>query len=250
MGGAGRAAGESEGHLLNPASLAHLKSYSIDGGYRYQSLEEKGGVRDWFVNVADGSEGSLFLAGATYVNAQKKINGLLIDEEDLLVSVGGFIAEGLSLGLQAQMWSQEAPHASEIVIYQLSFGMLYVPAESFGIGFVAYHFLDDHEPGLRPELGLGFHYLLEPIFRLRFDVEYPTKYNPDKKGILMLGSETLFMSGLKPRIGTKIDDVAKRSYLTLGLGWDGPKFAINYSFEKDVRTQGYHRQSIDLNLVF
>lgn len=250
MGGAGRAAGESEGHVLNPASMVHLKNFSIDGGYRYQSLEDLGGVRDYSINVVDGSEGNLFRAGIAYVNSEKKYNGILTSEEDYILSFGGFVAEGLSLGGQVQRWSQRLPYAEEQVIYQYSMGALYIPAENFGVGLVSYNMLDDHEPQLKPEIGLGLHYLYEPVFRARFDISYPLKYNPEKKGIIMLGTETLFISGFKPRLGAKFDDVSKKTFLTAGLGWDGPKFAINYAFEKDIRTKDQIRQSFDLNLIF
>ncbi len=250
MGGAGRAAGESEGHLLNPASLAHLKGYNLDGGYRYESHEDLGGTRDWSVNIADGSSESLFLGGFSYINSEQKLNGQITDIEDYVLSVGGFVIEGLSLGVQAQRWSRRPPSLSEQIIYQGSAGLLYTPLENFGMALVTYNFLDEHEPQLRPELALGLHYLYEPIFRARLDVSYPTKYNPNKKGIIMIGTETLFLSGFKPRFGAKFDDVAKKTILTAGVGWEGPKFAINYAFEKDVRTKDQHRQSFDLNMFF
>lgn len=251
MGGAGRAAGGVEGHLLNPASLVHIRNYNVGGLYSFNSVEDVSSGRDVGVNIADGNEEALFRAGFAYINRDSKVPQDRVTEDNYIVSVAGWVLDSLSVGLQGHRWSGKPAYSEETVIYQASAGMLFTPIESLGIGLTAHNILDDHKPStLRPEIGLGMQYLYEELFRVRLEGVYPTKWNPDQKAILMLGTETLMGYGLRLRMGARLDDVSKKTFGTAGLGWQGPRFSVSYAYEKDVRAKDTFRQTFDLNVGF
>lgn len=251
MGGAGRASSGSESHLLNPATVAHLQSYHIDYYYRFARLESQGSTRDWSVNVADGNQDSLIRAGFAYINTQR--NGLgdsRFREENFILSLGGFVYEQLALGIQAHYWAEHGPQQPKDILYQFSTGVVWNPSEVTGIALVFHNMLDKHEPVLRPEVGTGFVYIYEEIFRARLDLIQPQKFNPNKKGIIALGAESAFPIGFRFRFGARWDDVQKQTWLTGGLAFEGPRLALGFSYEKDTQTRFYDRQSFDLKLVF
>lgn len=250
MGGAGRAAGSADSHILNPATLVHVKGYQLGYQYAFHSREQRGILRDWTINIADGNTEAFFRGGATYLNREIKVQGVKTRTENYLVSVGNFLMDNVSIGVQGQYWIETPEGVAKSTFFQSSFGVLYIPVENVGLAFVSNNFLKEHRAGVRPELGFGLHYLYEEIFRLRFDIIYPTKHNAMKKGVLMLGGESLFANDLSFHFGGRLDDIAKENWFTLGVGWDGPRLRMAYAFEKNLKTAKEIRQSFDLSLFF
>ena len=239
-----------EVHFLNPAALAFGNEYHLGFYHRFEQNVTPVTQRDWGLLVVDTHEDVTIPAGFSYVNVEKNLNGVRNAEEDYQLSLGLRVHEQMALGLTVHRWLQRPQNGAEDALTQLGLGMMFSPLQAVSLGAVAYNVLDDHRPEVRPEMALAGQYQFEDLFRFNIDGIYPTKYNPQKKGILMAGGETLFSNGMRFRFGGRWDDVANKAYGAVGVGWDGPRLAMDWAYEQDMRQNEQFRQSFDLRVFF
>lgn len=249
-GGAGRGSALGpDAHFLNPAGLSFLKGLLANYYYRYEEFPEHDRTKDWAVQLTDAHEGALVPAAFSYLATDRLESGARIEETSYQLSLAFRIIERLSLGLVGQRWEQIRPNIPVEEIWQMGFGVLGYPMDGFSVGFTAKNVLDEHTRYVRPEVGLGTEIFYQDLFRFRLDGIYPTKFNPNRKGIIGTGFEMLFESGMRMRLGSRWDDVENSAKGTVGLGWEGPNLSFQYSIERDYRVERL-RQSFDLRSAF
>lgn len=249
-GGAGRGSALGpDAHFMNPAGLAFLQGFFANYLYRYEDFSTNDGVGEWAVQITDAHEGVWAPGALSYQKGSRLISGQRFEETNYQLSVASRIVERFAIGVQGRRWEFTNPGGSTEEIWNFGVGTLVYPLDGWSLGFTSNNILDDHSPYLRPELALGTEVFYQDLFRFRADGIYPTKFNPRKKGILAVGFETLFESGMRLRGGSRWDDVENTARWTAGLGWEGPRLSLHYSFERDFRTERF-RQSFDLRGSF
>jgi hypothetical protein len=66
----------------------------------------------------------------------------------------------------------------------------------------------------------------------------------------MSGLETYLNKFMITRIGFQNDNKNSRELLTAGLGFKGPRFAINYGYQGNILISSDYRHSVDLEIPF
>lgn len=251
LGGAGVAAlSSAESVFMNPAQLAHLKGYTVAGYRSERHTRNVGSEQDWALGVVDVTPGVLVPGGLSYVTRKYHLTGFVADEQDLTLNVGNKMGSVLSWGARARYFTSKPWGENGVSIFTGGFGLLYTPLNNLGFGLMSDNVFDTHSPSLRPVTTLGVNYLVDTIVGFRADLAYPHKSNPDKKGIIMIGSELTPRADLAVRLGSRIDDHMKQNFLTAGLGWQTPRFAVDFAFERRLQSTDDHAYSADLRFDF
>lgn len=259
IGGAGRAAVDpSEAHLLNPASLGHLQRYYISGSYAYGGHESGGDFDQWGIILADGTFGTLIPGALSYHRRTTHLptGGRSYTEQDLQIAIGKLILPQLSLGLTGhRLYFKSSSEGTEHIQNNVHIGALYTPLPQLGLGFTVHDVLpaDDNVPvGVQvvPTFGFGAHYMLQEILRLRFDLARPDKFNPGQRTNVMAGLETYFHPKFAFRLGGEWKETADQMNITTGAGYKGPRLSLDYTYQKDLRSDLDGRHMFDLWLPF
>ncbi len=251
LGGAGVAAlSSAESAFMNPAQLAHLKGYFVAGYRSERHTRNVGSEQEWALAVVDVTPGVLIPGGLTYVSRKYHLTGFAGDEQDLTLNIGNKLGSVLSWGTRVRYFNSKPWGAGEVTIFTGGFGLLYTPLNNLGFGLTSDNILDNHSASIRPTTTLGANYIFDTIISFRADVCYPHKSNPDRKGIIMLGTELTPRDDVGVRLGTRIDDQIKQNFVTAGLGWQSPRFAIDFAFERRLQSADDHAYSADLRFDF
>lgn len=256
-GGAGRAAIDpGESAFLNPASIALIRRYNISAYYDLGKHPGDGNHHLWGLSLADGSPGSLIAGAFTYVRKKTdQPGGVNLTQQDIQIALAGSPIERLAIGIAGHRLTDQISNPSlpgtEFNQMNAHIGLLFVPFQNFGVGFVAYDFLptDDSVPvsvRLRPTHALGLNYVYENSFRARLDLVRPDTMNEGRRIDVMAGIETFLNENFAARVGGKWQETEDRTYFTTGFGYIGPRLSFDYSFQKDVRIGDNDRHLIDL----
>jgi hypothetical protein len=237
-GGTGRAAVESgDAALLNPATLVHLP-----GHYLYSSFSND----EYAFSIGDNSGESLFPAALGYV--QKETSQALGDliQQDLTLSLAEFVADQWAFGITGHYLQQKLPNSSYRQT-NADIGLLYTPNSNVGLALVAYNIFGENTEipenfRVRRSLVAGFNYIYRSTVRLRLDVS--------TEQVFMSGLETYLNKFMITRIGFQNDNKNSRELLTAGLGFKGPRFAINYGYQGNILISSDYRHSVDLEIPF
>jgi len=252
LGGAGRAATSPlESSHLNPATLALLTGYYFGALYSAESEGVNSGASKYHLAVSDANEDVAFPASLTYSKVIISEEGKRdVNEQEIQIGFGKSIAPNLAIGASVKRLSEDSLNGPSLADYNGSFGFLLIPTASLGIGLVFDDVLNSPDISMNPVVGAGIQYLLLDVARLRVDWDQPQKSNPDRKGEMMVGLESLFLGeGFSLRAGEKWDQYHGRQLGSLGLGWQGPKLGIDYAYEKDLDSTDF-RHLVDLSLQF
>ncbi len=251
LGGAGVAAlSSAESAFLNPAHLPYLRGYDVGAFRSERHTRGVGSERDWALSLVDVTKGVMLPGAFTYVSRSYDIQGYRSDQQDFALNLGDRITPNLSWGARVRYFRTVTQGRSDESLFNGGIGLLFAPMREFGIGLMADNILDSHTQTLRPVTTIGAHYLYQDFFRIRADLAFPTKSNPDRKAIIMTGLEILPRPDIAFRFGGRIDDQIKQNFLTAGLGWDGPRLGIDYAFEKRLDASDDHAHSLDLRVHF
>lgn len=253
LGGAGRAAVVStESGEMNPATLYHLRGWHMGFIYGAESEGTAAGSNKYHFILSDASEDVAFPASVSYSQVSRFETGQNdIDERELRVAAGFKILDNLSMGVAAKRYSQEVVGRTGVKAdYNGTVGFLYNPMRYLGFGLVFDDFIETREIAFNPLIGAGVHYQFRRVVRARLDVSQPQKDNPNRRYILAYGIESLFTGQrFKLRVGQRHDMWLEKRYVSTGLGWDGPRLALNYAYEKDIDREDF-RHLIDMKIQF
>jgi hypothetical protein len=96
-------------------------------------------------------------------------------------------------------------------------------------------------------VGVGTHWLLGDVLRVRADYQKQIEENPEDRGQFMGGFESLSFQWMRLRAGWFEDGLADLRGLTLGWGFDGPRLKLNVSGQ--FPQKGEERYGVDMQVV-
>lgn len=238
-GGTGRAAIEAgDVSFLNPAALVHLQGHHFFSSFAKDEMA---------VTLSDNTRDSAFPGAIAFVKKQKTFSAGKTDEMDLSFSVAEFGFEKFAMGITGHYIEHRIKDGESYHRMNGDLGFIYTPAAHIGLGLVAYNLITDNsdipeELRTKPTVGAGFNYIYRATWRGRLDV--------DSESVLMAGLETYVTRYFITRFGYSDDLDDERQLLTAGLGFKGPRFAINYAYEGNPQNSSDYRHSVDLAVPF
>lgn len=252
-GGAGRGAVDpGEASYLNPASVAHLQQYYFSTHWHNGNYGVGGDQSNYGLALADGLQGSLIPGAFTYTRKLVELPGVSANFQDLAATLAGFPMRHVSLGVTAHRL-QSTVNNVEDVQTNVHVGLLIIPVPYLGIGIVGNDLVNSSEtisPVARVNrtYGIGAHVMMSPMFRLRLDASQPELQSgyQGRRTDVMGGLETFFNPVLAFRLGSQWLETRDQTNVTAGLGYRGPRLSLDYTFQKDVRSDGGARHLVDL----
>lgn len=256
MGGAGRAAVDPvESHFRNPAVVPHapqidMGAYYQDGYRAKQTHETTLGV-----SMVDNTDEIICPGAIGYLQNRRTFPGLQVNEKYIQGSLGSFVVPKLSFGLAGVYVAHDVENGKSYTQWDGILGLLYTPNSNLGLALTYSYFMNPPEDlpkilRLMPTVSLGAHYIYEDFLRLRLDVSRQEQDNVDKELIIESGIETRMPPFFVLRLGSQWNDIERRSYITAGLGFDGPRLKIDYSFQKMRGEEGYTMHGVDMRVAF
>lgn len=256
MGGAGVASSDaSETVFLNPASIAHAPDFEAGAFYKegYLTNTEQN-RRDLGLSFVDNSKGILVPGALSYFKSRAgAVGGPSAEAQLWQAAIGFFILRNLSLGVSLYRLQQNIDQGAEHIQWNSSVGVTYAASRNLGFGFAYYNFVK--RPGgiplfLRqlPGWRFGVNYGFSDILRLRADLQMHLEENQEQRAQILYGMEVKSLKFLSLRVGHRLDDVNKLSFVTAGIGFDGPRLKMNYSFEKNTRGNFGAMHGVDIRI--
>lgn len=244
--GTGRASVEASAiHDLNPAMLVHLQGRDF-----HSALLSDG----WTIGMTDNSFDNIVPAALGYrVSKTTPDHQDELIAKDLRLTLCGFLGSSVSVGVtgKQQTWEQ-GPFNWQQVNADVGLGWIATP--KLGVGVVisdVYGERDELPVSLRTPMrtAVGLNYLYQESIRLRADVVSAAR-NDFKRPELLLGYESSLTQYFLVRFGYGIDHERDREFGAAGLGFDLPRFHVNYGFQARAKGDVEDRHSIDLGIPF
>ncbi len=253
IGGAGRGAVDpAEASYLNPASVAHLQQYYFSAHYHTGNYGVDGDRSNFGVQLADGMQGSVIPGAFSYTKKLIELPGVSATIQDFAVTLAGFPMRHVSLGVTGHRAMSSVP-AREDTQDNVHVGLLVIPVPYLGLGFVVNDALNSSDTipavlRLNRTYSLGAHVMMTPTFRLRLDASQPERQlgYEGRRTDVMGGLETFFTPEWMFRVGSQWQETRDQTNVTTGLGYRGPRLSFDYTFQKDVRSEGGARHLVDL----
>ncbi|MCB0391381.1 MAG: hypothetical protein KDD58_08820 [Bdellovibrionales bacterium] len=257
VGGAGVASAEVvESTFLNPASLAHAPTFV--GGVFYQDgwLDGVNHNTDLAVNLVDNSDGVIFPGALGFVQRRMNYYGeKAVDKRLWHLSLGNFVVPKFSAGLSFHY--MEADREGESFDrFNMTAGFLWNPHPDWGFGLVYYNLIepDDKIPLYFRDLSkvsLGALFVASRFLRVRMDISSQVQFNTNNDLQLKGGLESYLNRFFILRVGWRTDSLIKQDTLTAGFSFVGPKFTIDYAYQKsqeEAEKGALH--SVDMSVPF
>lgn len=255
LGGAGRAGIDSaEAALLNPALLPLVRNYEFEGYYRDGELDPDQHKTDWGLGAADNRSDVLFPGALNYIHLHDaNVAGAPADGELWHVAVARRIFD-ISVGLSGYMLTYNV-NGQSYRQFNYNLGTLWMITPDIGVAYVLNNIAkpgSDVPQELRQDLqqGVGFLASIWEIARIRFDITRNEVNNPDQRLVYMAGFENQMSAYGIFRMGYRLDDQNDQRYLTAGIGFNGPRLKLDYTFEKNLEGTSEALHSVDMRIPF
>ncbi len=248
-GMSGRAAVDiGDSTFLNPASVVHIRNMAFSFHYLNASDGLLADDQSIALTFTDNSGNSIVPASFGYVQKSvdySRLSGQIVKERDFHLSMAQFVVRQFSFGL--------AIHRAEFTVEDTKYGqnnadigVLYTPFDNFGVGFVVYEMLtgDGDLPSStqrKARQALGLNHIYKSFLRTRLDMVF------GDISATSLGIESFLNKFLIARAGYFSGDY---NILSAGLGFEGPKFRLNYAYQMGQGTSDLKAHSIDFVLPF
>lgn len=237
-GGTGRATVEpGDVSFLNPGTMVHLK-----GRHFFSSFAEN----QFAASLSDNTKDSAMPAAFAFVKKTSDVSLGKLEESDMALTLAEFATEKWAMGVTGHYREQKLPNSSYRQT-NADIGFIYTPRANIGVALVGYNLFGE-DTGAPEELrrktsaGAGFNYIHNRMVRFRLDATTESE--------VMGGLETYVNNFLVSRLGYYNDTNDNRELLTAGLGFNGPRFALNYAYEGNPKESGDYRHSVDLGIPF
>jgi hypothetical protein len=225
-----------EAHFLNPAVVPFTKGTTFDFAFQEGALTTGSPFNTYAVTIVDNEKDNLFAAGLGFVQRRQSLPGDTLTDQDISVSMGYALNSGVGLGIFGHKLTRSANLARTFSKFNMGVGSLFIPIENLGVAVVGYDLLNDEDQDLVPSVGVGAHYIIFKMMRLRADVTRQEKRNPDRKGAVGLGMELDLSEGFYFRTGFQWDDFRAKNYWTGGAAWQGPRLSVAYAIKLNTLT--------------
>lgn len=239
--------------FLNPATLVHLKGYQITTSFKNSSDQTGQQLSQSLITITDNGYDAIVPASLAAIHRTFTYNGVEVKAKGVKVALSNFLAPQISMGLSISHWQSEMLE-QRYDNSNADFGLLFTPNAEIGLGLVGYNLIPTakttpnrqiEEPGW----GLGANYIYQGFIRVRLDLlsgpqEAPAKYTYQG------GFESFLSDWFVVRLGAQRDDFIGKNRITGGLGFNGPKFQINYAYQMSPQDDSLSAHGVDLVIPF
>lgn len=257
MGGTGRAASDAgESAFLNPALIPLLKNYEFDAYFRDGAADSGQHRNAYGVGAGDNTSDVLFPGAIHYLRLRDMGRANAGTSSELWhLAVGRAATKHFAFGASGYRLSSKVDGDREYVQWNYSLGLLFTFTPDIGMAYVLDHIAKpgSNVPwGLRQDLqqGVGFFASLGELMRVRLDLTRNEVNNPEHRLVYMLGFENVSGEFAIFRTGFRRDDERNQNYLTVGVGFNGPRLKLDYSFEKNLRGSSGALHGVDIRIPF
>ena len=244
--GAGRAAVDvSESPTSNPASIPFRRGYFVTTDYSFLNQGTA-----FNVGLTDNLAETIVPTSMIYT----QVNGKTWDQQDFTqqqgqLEVANFYSKNLSVGLGAR-YQIDQVYSYRYTQTNVLAGGIYRIGDNVGLALVFDNILtpDTYVPSsfrMNQGTSLGANYNYKKILRLKGDIT-TSSTNSLGRPLLAGGFETYLNKFLVLRFGVSKNYETTLDGSSAGLGFIGPKFAVNYAFYNCTEDQTQTRQGIDL----
>lgn len=237
-GGTGRAAVEvADAAFMNAATLVHVKGRSF-----YSSFAEN----QFAISLNDNTPDIMMPAALGFVQKKWDLASGELKESDITLSLAEFATDKWAMGITGHYREQKLEERSYRQT-NADIGFIYTPRPQIGLALVGYNLFGEdtsapEELRRKTTVGAGFNYVVGSSVRFRLDATSESEF--------MGGVETYINRFVISRIGYYNDSDDARQLVTAGMGFNGPKFALNYAYEGNPQESGDYRHSVDLGIPF
>lgn len=230
MGGAGRAAASpADVSYLNPAGIVHIKDFYM-GLHYFDQRDSNGNIGFLYgIMFVDATSDAAIPGAFSYAKRRYADSRGVVSEQHYQFSVSGLVVPGVSVGANFARQVQQIDDGNSYADHNYSVGMLWVPDKNFALAMVGYDLARTEQLRMTPKISIGSHYIYKDLLRLRLDFLKQIEGNPENAWLSMAGFEVPAWEDFFLRAGGRWDDLQRKQYLTLGLGWDGPRLGFDYA---------------------
>lgn len=256
LGGAGRAGLDAnEGAYLNPALISLQPN--AEGVFYFRDGDADSGEHRNYYGASLSEVTDVMLPGQlSYFKSRK--TGILpvgVDEQIWMGSFAYLIQKRFSVGISIYDVQKTQEGFNQTDQWNGAFGAVFLIHPNLGVAYVfenpANASSSIPEPlRLARKHSIGVYYSSPYRMRARLDLTHQEQLNPGGRNNVMAGLETAVQEFALVRVGMRFDELNDRRFITAGLGFNGPKFKIDYSFEKNLERSSGAVHSVDLRMVF
>ncbi len=239
IGGTGRAAVQAgDAMYMNPATIVHLR-----GRHLYSSYNKD----EFMVNFSDNTQESLIPGAIGYLQQKTRALGQEVKQRAFSLALAEFVMDRMTFGIVGHHFTHKLDGGADYQQTNGDLGFLFAPTATVGLGLVVYNVFGERkdvpeEIRLKTSVGAGVNYIYKDFIRLRADAT--------SRSVYMAGMESYMSRWIIARFGYQNDTDNKRELWTVGAGFDGPKFGLNYAYQGNPKLSGDYRHSIDLQIPF
>lgn len=243
-GGAGVAAADpGVAAFMNPAMLIHIPGRQlILNSSNYETA----------ISLSDSSPDNVFPAALSYIKKISPFNARNISHETTF-SMADFITQRLTVGAAFHF---NQPNYNDKSYRQVAgdLGLTYIHNDEIGAAVVVKNIANNASADmpaavtLKPLVIFGANYIYKSQLRIRLDLS-SQEDNEFSQPLLAGGLESIINRWTVFRLGYFNDIKLKTDGWSLGFGFNGPRFSLNYAYlsGNNVRESA---QSVDLVIPF
>jgi hypothetical protein len=252
-----------ESAWTNPAGLAMMTGTFADIQYFNGNVDTQtvGTVttntelRQYSATITDGGGGA-FPGSLGYRQRTYEIGGDRVHERVIRFAAAIGLYPELVLGLAGYRVHTDPSWADKTDQDNADISLMYQLTPSLRFGAISRAVLGakDNMYGpsrVMPSGGLGVRYNLGAALGVLADFTYGYEGNGTGQRLQsQVGLEYLHFSGLAFRAGYNDDDWRGETRVTGGVGWDGPKLRVGYSYQKETRREMGVSHTVDIWMAF
>lgn len=257
QGGSGRAGLESsESALLNPALVPMANNHEVNLFYGDGYTDSAEHMTYYGVGATDNGEDVMLPGSLHYIRYRETGRGPTgINQELWHFAVGRLAYQRISFGVSVYRLVSDPDAGDEKTQWNGSSGLVYILNQDLGFAYVVDNILEPSSKipvYLRQTMrqSIATMYSFAGMARLRFDITRDEKFNPKKKLVYQMGFEAASYEWVTIRLGSKRDNLREQNFVTAGVGFNGPRLKVDYSFEKNTQRTGDAVHSVDMRIPF
>ena len=242
---------------LNPAALAFTRGYVFTSSMTSSKTGSDLTNNGYLLALVDNLPETVVPTAFAFTQSTDKFQGEIYhSERDFRLSSGNSINNQWAYGLGVNYKTDEyktdkRPDITKTATQiNLHTGVMWTPTKQTGLGLVFRNFVgpDNSVPDayrLNPETVFGYNYNYKKFLRLKADIG-TTGANSFGRPKLGTGMEMYMNRWLVMRMGAGRNMLENSNAYGVGVGFLGPKFALNYAFSNDNKDESLARHTVDL----
>lgn len=241
----------SETAYMNPAALGHTKGYYFTTGMSSTRQTNVGNNQDFSLSVTDAMAETVVATAFSYVQKNLRFEGQADDSisREFKLSFGNMIYKKVAFGL-AIAHNNDRVGVDVHQQTNVDSGLLWTPNSNIGLGVLFRNAIPpkDSVPELvrqQQRMGLGASYNYKKFVRVKMDINSAAN-NALNYPMIGAGMESFLNRWLVVRWGLARDNEVKADQYSAGMGFLGPKFALNYAYQTSPQNERLTRHSVDL----